>query len=157
MSQAKSIKPAKAAVLESFYTGELGFLVTSVRNSIHDALERELAPFELTTPQYVVLNCLAKGWGRTLSDFCRVLAYDSGAMTRLLDRIVAKGFIRRVENESDRRSYLIELTALGEAALPQALAATEIAMRRLLAGFTEDEAQMMHKLLSRLLVNASAE
>ena len=89
------MSPVKPTVLDRFHTGELGFMVTSVRNSIHEALERELAPFELTTPQYVVLNCLAKGWGRTLSDFCRVLAYDSGAMTRLLDRIVAKGFIRR--------------------------------------------------------------
>ncbi|CAB3642414.1 MarR family winged helix-turn-helix transcriptional regulator [Achromobacter pestifer] len=149
--------PANPTMLDRFHTGELGFMVTSVRNSIHDALERELAPYELTTPQYVVLNCLAKGWGRTLSDFCRVLAYDSGAMTRLLDRIVAKGFIRRVENESDRRSYLIELTESGQAMLPQALAATEVAMGRLLAGFSEDDADTLHKLLSRLLVNAVAD
>lgn len=148
---------AKPAVLDRLYTGELGFMITSVRGSIHDALERELAPFDLTTPQYVVLNCLAKGWGRTLSDFCRVLAYDSGAMTRLLDRIVAKGYIRRVENEADRRSYLIELTEQGQAALPQALAATEVAMRRLLAGFSEADAEALHKLLSRVLMNAQAD
>ncbi|MGE8640231.1 MAG: MarR family winged helix-turn-helix transcriptional regulator [Achromobacter sp.] len=151
------MSPVKPTVLDRFHTGELGFMVTSVRNSIHEALERELAPFELTTPQYVVLNCLAKGWGRTLSDFCRVLAYDSGAMTRLLDRIVAKGFIRRVENEADRRSYLIELTEQGQAALPQALAAAEVAMQRLLAGFSEEDAETLHKLLSRLLVNAAAD
>lgn len=149
--------PVTPTVLNRFHTGELGFMVTSVRNSIHDALERELAPFDLTTPQYVVLNCLAKGWGRTLSDFCRVLAYDSGAMTRLLDRIAAKGFIRRVENESDRRSYLIELTEQGQAALPQVLAAVDTAMQRLLAGFSEDDAETLHKLLSRLLVNAAAD
>jgi DNA-binding MarR family transcriptional regulator len=151
------MSPVKPTVLDRFHTGELGFMVTSVRNSIHEALERELAPFELTTPQYVVLNCLAKGWGRTLSDFCRVLAYDSGAMTRLLDRIVAKGFIRRVENEADRRSYLIELTEQGQAALPQALAAAEVAMQRLLTGFSEGDAETLHKLLSRLLVNAAAD
>lgn len=147
----------KPSMLDRFHTGELGFMVTSVRNSIYDALERELAPFELTTPQYVVLNCLAKGWGRTLSDFCRVLAYDSGAMTRLLDRIAAKGFIRRVENEADRRSYLIELTEQGQAALPQVLDAIDVAMRRLLAGFSEEDAETLHKLLSRLLVNAAAD
>ncbi|WMD21478.1 MarR family transcriptional regulator [Achromobacter seleniivolatilans] len=149
--------PVKPTVLDSFYTGELGFMVTSVRGAIHEALERELAPFELTTPQYVVLNCLAKGWGRTLSDFCRVLAYDSGAMTRLLDRIAAKGFIRRVENEADRRSYLIELTEQGQAALPRALAACDVAMRRLLTGFSEDDAQTLHKLLSRVLINAKTD
>ncbi|MFD4838398.1 MarR family winged helix-turn-helix transcriptional regulator [Achromobacter sp. NPDC058515] len=148
---------ATSSVLSELCTGELGFLVTSVRNGIHAALDRELEPLEITVQQYVVLNCLAKGWGRTLSDFCRVLAYDSGAMTRLLDRIVAKGFIRRVENEADRRSSLIELTERGQAALPQARQVTEVAFRRLLAGFSEQDAETLHKLLSRIVVNASSD
>ena len=49
------MSPVKPTVLDRFHTGELGFMVTSVRNSIHEALERELAPFELTTPQYLSL------------------------------------------------------------------------------------------------------
>ncbi|MFJ3459754.1 MarR family winged helix-turn-helix transcriptional regulator [Achromobacter spanius] len=148
---------AKPSVLDELCTGELGFLVTSVRNGIHEALDRELAPLQITVQQYVVLNCLVKGWGRTLSDFCRVLAYDSGAMTRLLDRIAAKGFIRRVENESDRRSSLIELTDQGHAAFPQARQVTEVAFRRLLGGFSETEAELLQKLLSRILINARAD
>lgn len=148
---------AAPSVLDEFCTGELGFLVTSVRNGIHEALERELAPLQITVQQYVVLNCIVKGWGRTLSDFCRVLAYDSGAMTRLLDRIEAKGFIRRVENATDRRSSLIELTEQAQAAFPQARRATEVAIRRLLDGFSEAEAETLHKLLSRILINARAD
>ncbi|MNT60089.1 Multiple antibiotic resistance protein MarR [compost metagenome] len=105
----------------------------------------------------MVLNCIVKGWGRTLSDFCRVLAYDSGAMTRLLDRIEAKGFIRRVENATDRRSSLIELTEQAQAAFPQARQATEVAIRRLLDGFSEADAETLHKLLSRILINARAD
>ncbi|KRA02171.1 MAG: MarR family winged helix-turn-helix transcriptional regulator [Achromobacter sp.] len=148
---------ASPSVLDELCTGELGFLVTSVRNGIHEALDRELAPLQITVQQYVVLNCIVKGWGRTLSDFCRVLAYDSGAMTRLLDRIAAKGFIRRVENESDRRSSLIELTEQGKAAFPQARQLTEVAFRRLLDGFSEAEAELLQKLLSRILINARAD
>ncbi|MNL87064.1 hypothetical protein D3C87_2160500 [compost metagenome] len=70
---------------------------------------------------------------------------------------MAKGFIRRVENEADRRSHLIELTELGQAALPQAFAATDVVMRRLLAGFSDDDAQTLHLLLSRLLANAQSD
>ncbi len=44
------MSPVNPTVLDRFHTGELGFMVTSVRNGIHEALERELAPFELTTP-----------------------------------------------------------------------------------------------------------
>lgn len=148
---------ATPSVLDELCTGELGFLVTSVRNGIHENLDRELSPLQITVQQYVVLNCLVKGWGRTLSDFCRVLAYDSGAMTRLLDRIAAKGFIRRVENVADRRSSLIELTEQGKAAFPQARQVTEVAFRRLLGGFSEAEAELLQKLLSRILINARAD
>jgi len=148
---------AKPSVLDDFCTGELGFLLTNVRASLLDALDRELAPLQITVQQYVVLNCIVKGWGRTLSDFCRVLAYDSGAMTRLLDRIAAKGFIRRVENEADRRSSLIELTEQGLAAFPQARQKTEVAFRRMLAGFSEEDAETLQKLLFRILANARSD
>lgn len=62
-----------------------------------------------------------------------------------------------MENEADRRSYLIELTEQGQAALPQVLDAIDVAMRRLLTGFSEEDAETLHKLLSRLLVNAAAD
>ncbi|MEN4917833.1 MarR family transcriptional regulator [Achromobacter spanius] len=145
---------ATPSVLDELCSGELGFMITSVRTGIHEALDRELAPLQITVQQYVVLNCIVMGWGRTLSDLCRVLAYDSGAMTRLLDRIAAKGFIRRVENEADRRSSLIELTEQGLAAFPQARRVTEVAFRRLLGGFSEADAATLHALLSRILANA---
>ncbi|MNW17337.1 hypothetical protein D3C71_2165010 [compost metagenome] len=59
-----------------------------------------------------------------------------------------------MENEADRRSSLIELTEQGQAAFPQARQATEVAFRRLLAGFSEEDAETLHKLLSRILMNA---
>ncbi|MCY1555311.1 hypothetical protein D9M68_919620 [compost metagenome] len=62
-----------------------------------------------------------------------------------------------MENESDRRSFLIELTALGQAALPQARQVTEVAFRRLLTGFSEKDAETLHKLLSRILINAKSD
>ena len=41
---------------------------------------------------------------------------DPGAMTRLLDRLEAKGFCRRLRSADDRRVVHIELTAEGGAA-----------------------------------------
>jgi len=100
------------------HSGELGFMITSVRNSIWNEIGRELEPLNITTAQYVVLNTIHRGRGKTISEFSRILDYDSGAMTRLLDRIEQKGLIRRVANPEDRRSYIIELTAESTVVFP---------------------------------------
>ncbi|WP_255371192.1 MarR family winged helix-turn-helix transcriptional regulator [Cupriavidus sp. YR651] len=149
------MQSAKRPVLTQLSSGDLGYLVTQVRNQVLASIERELAPLQLTAAQFVVLNILINGRGRTLSEFCKLIGYDSGAMTRLLDRIESKGFIRRVENPSDRRSYLVELTDAGTAIFPQARAGTQRALGGLLAGFSEDDATLLRDMLQRILVNAS--
>src|SRR5690242_18185165 len=102
---------ARKNTIDMLSTGELGFLVSAVRSAIWDSVDAELKPLDLSPAQFVVFNSIALGKGRTIGEFCRLLGYDSGAMTRLLDRMEKKGLIRRVTNPEDRRSYLIELTA----------------------------------------------
>ncbi|MCO4865795.1 MarR family transcriptional regulator [Cupriavidus sp. WGlv3] len=143
----------KRSIIAELSSGELGYLVTEVRNHLLAGIERELSPLQITAAQFVVLNSIVSGKGRTLSEFCKLLGYDSGAMTRLLDRIEAKGIIRRVENPADRRSCLVELTEHGKAVFPQARQGTQSAFRRMLSGFSEDDAETLRGLLHRILAN----
>lgn len=94
-------------VIAQLGAGELGLLANGVRNAIWAAMERELKPIDITAAQFVVFNSIAYGGESTIGNLCRMLGYDSGAMTRLLDRIERKGLIRRAANPEDRRSYLI--------------------------------------------------
>ena len=125
-------------VISQLSTGELGFMITGVRNAIWSSIERELEPLDITAAQFVVFNSIAKGRGSTIGDLCRVLGYDSGAMTRLLDRIEKEGLLRRVANPDDRRSYLIELTEQSAALVPEgADAQVQAVFGELLKGFDE--------------------
>lgn len=136
-------------------SGELGFLVTGVRTAIWSAIERELQPLDITAAQFVVFNSIAKGRGSTIGDLCRVLGYDSGAMTRLLDRIEKKGLIRRVANPDDRRSYLIELTDESAVLVPKARRRVEKVFGGLLQGFQDGEAAVLKASLEKILDNAA--
>jgi DNA-binding MarR family transcriptional regulator len=60
-----------------------------------------------------------------------------------------------VENPADRRSYIVELTEQGQAVFPQARQGTEAAFRRLLAGFSETDADTLRGMLRRILANAA--
>ena len=148
----KSSKPDSIATLS---TGELGFLVSAVRGAIWSAIEAELQSLDVTAAQFVVFNSIARGKGRTIGEFCRLLGYDSGAMTRLLDRIEKKGLIRRVPNPDDRRSFLLELTPESKVLFPQAQRKVQAVFKRLLAGFSEEQAAALKQSLEQLLANAS--
>jgi DNA-binding MarR family transcriptional regulator len=75
-------------------------------------------------------------------------------MTRMLDRLEAKGLIRRTRSAHDRRLMQLELTEEGRSAFPRM---REIAMdvtNAFLRGFTKSEARQLEGLLTRMLENA---
>lgn len=143
-------------IIDMLSTGELGYLVSSVRSAIWDAIEAELEPLDISPAQFVVFNSIALGKGRTIGEFCRLLGYDSGAMTRLLDRMEKKELVRRVANPEDRRSYLVELTAESKAKFPQAKRRVEAVLRRLLGGFSNVQAEAFKRSLEQVLANAAS-
>lgn len=146
---------SKADTIDILSGGELGFLVSATRSAIWSSIEAELQPLDITAAQFVVFNSIALGKGRTIGEFCRLLGYDSGAMTRLLDRIEKKGLIRRVANPEDRRSFLLELTPESRAVFPQAKKRVQAAFKRLLAGFDEKQAATLRQSLEQVLANAA--
>ena len=78
-------------------------------------------------------------------------------MTRLLDRLEAKGLCRRVRSVADRRVVNIELTEQGEevaSGIPAVLCKVQNAH---LTGFSNEEFEMLKSLLRRILDNAKAQ
>jgi DNA-binding MarR family transcriptional regulator len=132
----------------------LGYLVGQTRRALLEALERELAPHGLTGPQAIIMFQLANGDASHAAEFCRNLQYDPGAMTRLLDRLEKKGFVRRVRSARDRRNVRIELTPAGRAAMPRIGAAAIGVFNRFLRGFSKAETRLLLSFLKRLLANA---
>jgi DNA-binding MarR family transcriptional regulator len=132
----------------------LGYLIAMTQRRLHEVLEQELQPLDLTAAQFVVIIRLFQQPGMTASDFCRILDYDPGAMKRLLDRIEHKGFIRRTRNPQDKRAVHLELTESGRQLQPEIMPKVCQAYNRLLHGFSADEAGQLEHLLQRILANS---
>lgn len=147
-------QPENGAGLEYLMGGGLGHLSNAVRNAIFEQLERELAPLELTSAQFIVVIGAMRGRARTVNEFCAFAGVDAGSMSRLLDRLEAKDIVRRVRDGADRRQVQVELTAKGAALSPQIMPAIERVYTRFLKGFTEADASQLQLLLQRLLANA---
>lgn len=132
----------------------VGRLMTRVKSEMMNALDRELAPFGVSAAQYVVLVRLTYGRSESASALCEGVSYDPGAMTRMIDRLEAKGLVRRVRTPSDRRRVLIELTDEGRAICPELIARAVGVLNRFLDGFTQDDVAKLEALLERMLANA---
>jgi len=144
-----------AAGIDYLMNGGLGHLVSAARNAIFARLEVELAPLELTSAQFVVVIGAMRGRARTVNEFCTFAGVDAGSMSRLLDRLEAKGIVHRTRNDPDRRQVQVELTDKGRALSPQIMPALARVYQEFLDGFSQDDALQLQSLLQRLLANAA--
>ncbi len=125
-----------------------------VRAEIVDALDTELAPFDITAAQFVILDLLIGAGVDSASALCKEISYDPGAMTRMIDRLELKRLIRRLPRSDDRRKVDLELTAEGKAVYPKLRASAIAVQNRFLRGFTGTEVRQLEECLQRMLANA---
>lgn len=134
----------------------VAFLMRRLILSFAAEIEHELVPSGLTNAQWVPLYKLHLGHGKTAAELARECQLDAGAMTRMLDRLEAKGLLRRVRSSEDRRVVNLELTAEGRRAagdIPQTLCKV---LNAHLHGFSRDEVEQLRGLLVRMLANGAA-
>lgn len=132
-------------------------LVFHVARDVRVALERQLSSHGITAQQATLARML-RAWQRKkrLSPFqiAPRLGTDGAGMTRLIDRLEAKGVVVRHVGGGDRRLITIELTDTGIAIAKKAAPTFQSVNRQLLDGFTEQEVQQLTEMLQRLLRNA---
>ena len=141
--------------IDSFRPSQgIGAYIGRARRTIVEAIDRELAPLDISHAQWIVVMLLGDGAAATAAELCKILIYDPGAMTRLLDRLEKKGVLRRVRAKDDRRAVQLKLTADGKKLYPRILDALVRVFNRLLHGFSKSEVQLLEQLLKRMVANA---
>jgi MarR family transcriptional regulator, multiple antibiotic resistance protein MarR len=131
----------------------VGAFIGRARRTIVEAIDQKLAPLDISHAQWIVIMLLGDG-AATAAELCKILVYDPGAMTRLLDRLEKKGVLRRVRAKGDRRTVRLELTAEGKRLYPRILEALVQVFNRLLRGFSKSEVRQLEDLLKRMVANA---
>jgi len=144
-------QPAAAQVPEGGLS--VGYLMSRARASLLAGLDTELAPFGLNAMQYAVLKHLADGAARTAADLCRHMYYDTGSMTRILDRLEEKGLVRRERCREDRRVVFLRVAPAGRAQLPRLRAVGCRVLEDHLAGFNAAEVESLRSYLGRMIEN----
>ena len=131
----------------------VGALMGRARASFLSALDTKLEQFGLNSTQFAVLKHLSDGAANTAADLCRLMHHDTGAMTRLLDRLEEKGLVRRERGRVDRRVVLLRVAGAGRALLPRLRALATAVVEAHLAGFSAAEVGALKDYLGRMIAN----
>lgn len=134
----------------------VGYLMKKVISSILVQADSRLSCCELTYAQWLPLYKLVMNEGHTMAGLARDLEIDPGAMTRSLDRLEAKGLVRRERSTEDRRVVNLVLTDEGRAMAAQVPPVLADVLNGHLAGFSDDEWRQLLSFLTRMLANGEA-
>lgn len=131
-----------------------GFLVRRLGQISTALFLEETAGLDLTPPQFGVLLVIAAQPGRDQTWLSCRTALDRTTITGILDRLSARGLIRREVDPANRRARLLHVTSDGHALLEQARIPAERTTARLLAPLSAAEQETFVTLL-RQLVNGN--
>lgn len=131
----------------------LGVLLSLVRAELVRSLEAELATngANLRFTQFLILKKLERMGPMSASELARAVELDGGAMTRQLDQLERRGYLRRQPHEQDRRALRIELTAEGDALWQQVTGCSERVLDAAQCSLDETERDRLYDYLSRVL------
>jgi len=131
----------------------VGLLIKQVHSLLHRVIDHKAAPLGLTAIQWRPLMLIRHQGIDTPAGLARAMQADAGAITRTLDRLESKGFLRREPYPEDRRVVKIVLTDEGRAVASQILPAIADTLNLHLEGFSDDEIRILFDLLRRMIDN----
>ena len=132
----------------------IGYLVNRLAQTLGRELDRRMIDLGLTDAQWKPLLLLHQGKCSTAADLSRMACHDTGAVTRLLDRLEAKSLVNRQRSAEDRRVIHLELTAEGRSVASEVPKLIVQLANQVLAGFSQEEFLLFREMLNRALVNA---
>lgn len=116
-----------------------GFLVNDVARLLRTVYDRRIRHLGLTRAQWWVLTHLFRRNGATQTELAETLEVEKPTLGRLLDRLEAKGWVRREHDERDRRVRRVYLTDGAEPVLLTMRALAAELRRDALAGIEAAE------------------
>jgi DNA-binding MarR family transcriptional regulator len=132
-----------------------GFLLHDVSRLMRTTFDRRVKGLGFTRSQWWVLTHLFRMGGATQSELAEVLEVEKPTLGRLLDRLEAKGWVRREADAADRRVKRLYLTDEVEPTIKAMRAVAAEVRRQALAGLSPEEQERFVDTLLRLKANLS--
>lgn len=137
----------KASQLKS----HIGYRLRVVSNAVSHSFARKLTASGVTVAEWVVLREMYSGGNSTSPSLvAEQTGLTRGAVSKLIDRLLAKGFVNRAESSGDRRFQEITLTAKAIKLVPKLASIADENDETFFSVLTESERRNLFNTLVKL-------
>ncbi len=119
------------------------------------SFQKRLEIFDISPEQWTIINNLSIQKGITQQALSERVEKDQTNITRIIDKLEKKEFVKRCVHPDDRRAFLILLTEKGNQLREDTLFEAQREQEKILQGITLDEEEFLINILVRLRKNAN--
>jgi DNA-binding MarR family transcriptional regulator len=132
-------------------SAHLGFWLRTVSNHVSYAFAAKLDAKGVTVAEWVVMRALYDKDPTPPSRLADEIGMTRGAITKLVDRLIAKSLTVRHANPNDGRAQTLALTAQGKKLVPELAALADQNDREFFDCLSAAERQNLEHLLKRMV------
>ncbi len=108
---------------------------------------------DITVDQALVLSFIEQRPDLSQSQIAALVFKDNASITRMIDLIIKKGYLKRAINHQDRRKFLLKLTPKARETLSQLRKIRTRNRATALSGISADQLSMVTTILEQLISN----
>lgn len=142
---------------ESGLRDHVGYWLRRLSDEVHTAFDRRLAEHDVSVAQWNLLVSVYHGNADTTAQAARYIDIDPAAVSRLADRLVEKGLLRREPDPGSRRRTLLVLTEHGRELVPRLIRHADANDAEFFGGLEAVQRAQLVSMLRSLLPSTGAE
>ncbi len=135
---------------------DMGAYLDSLVNAVGKGIAKEIESYRLSTLELGLLRACMERKGRTASQLAEILPVDASRVSRVVNRLVERGLLRRNRPRRDRRVVMLTLTMRGRELTTEATRRVQDYYASLTVGISEEEVRTSLAVVSKILANHAA-
>jgi DNA-binding MarR family transcriptional regulator len=128
----------------------IGVVISDVARLLRTEFDRRVRRLGITRAQWLVLTRLHRHPGASLSELAEKMEVEKATAGRMIDRLVANGWVARRTQRDDRRVKRVYLTPEAERVHKRIWRVAESTVEDALAGLSAQESKQLMALLQRV-------
>lgn len=129
----------------------VGYRMRVVSNAVSHSFARKLAASEITVAEWVILREMYSAQIATSpSAVAAITGLTRGAVSKLIDRLLAKNLVNRMESINDRRYQEIKLTVKATELIPKLAMIADENDQQFFSVLTTSERKNLFEILTKL-------
>lgn len=128
----------------------IGVVISDVARLLRTEFDRRVRRLGITRAQWLVLTRLHRQPGASLSELAEMMEVEKATAGRMIDRLVANGWVARRTQRDDRRVKRVYLTPEAERVHKRIWRVAEATVEDALTGLSAQESRQLMTLLQRI-------